>query len=96
MSVTTVGTFDANESLADAFRGIAAKIIAKKAQTTPRAAENWQAGVNGPGWRATVWMLNDDELCTRLLEAAGRADLARADETIASLKAALRVALEEK
>jgi hypothetical protein len=34
-------------------------------------------------------MLNDDELCAKLLEAAGRGDLARSAETIAALKAAL-------
>ena len=93
---TFTGTFDANTSLAESLRGLGAKIIAKVAQTTPRTVENWQAGANGPTWRATVAMLNDDELCARLLEAAGRSDLAHADETIASLKAALRVALEGK
>lgn len=83
------GTFDANISLAEHLRGLAAKVVAKIAQTTPRAVENWQAGANGPTWRATVAMLNDDELCARLLEAAGRGDLARSAETIAALKAAL-------
>lgn len=86
---TLTGTFDANLSLADAFRGLAAKWIARKAQTTPRTAENWLAGQNGPAWRATVAMLNDDELCVRLLEAAGRGDLARHQETIAALKAVI-------
>lgn len=90
MSMTATGTFDANASLAEALRGFAAKFIARKAQTTPRTAENWQAGQNGPTWRATVAMLNDDELCAKLLEAAGRGDLARSAETIAHLKAALR------
>lgn len=83
------GTWDANASLADALRGLAAKIIARKAQTTPRTAENWLAGENGPTWAKTVAMLNDDELCARLLEAAGRGDLARSAETIAALKKAL-------
>ena len=83
------GTWDVNHTLADALRGLGAKLIARKAQTTPRTAENWLAGENGPGWRATVAMLNDDELCARLLEAAGRGDLARSAETIAHLKAAL-------
>lgn len=83
------GTWDANLSLAEALRGLAAKLIARKAQTTPRTAENWLAGENGPRWRATVAMLNDDELCSRLLDAAGRGDLARSAETIAALKAAL-------
>lgn len=86
---TLTGTFDANTSLAESLRGLGAKIIARVAQTTPRTVENWQAGANGPTWRATVAILNDDELCARLLEAAGRADLARHQETIAALKAAL-------
>lgn len=84
-----VGTFDANTSLADALRGIASKVVAKIAQTTPRTVENWQAGQNGPTWRATVAMLNDDELCAKLLEAAGRTDLAHAQETITALRTAL-------
>lgn len=83
------GTWDANTSLADALRGLGAKILARKAQTSPRTAENWLAGDNGPTWKHTVAMLNDDELCARLLEAAGRGDLARSAETIAALKAAL-------
>lgn len=86
---TVAGTFDANDVLADSLRGLAAKVVAKIAQTTPRTVENWQAGQNGPTWRATVAMLNNDELCARLLEAAGRGDLARHQETIAALKAAL-------
>lgn len=90
---TFAGTFDANLSLADSLRGIAAKLIARKAQTTPRTAENWLAGENGPTWRATVAMLNDDELCARLLEAAGRPDLAHdakrraAEKLLAALNA---------
>lgn len=87
--ITLAGTFDANESLAEHLRGIGTKFVARIAQTTPRTVENWQAGANGPGWRATVAMLNDDELCARLLEAAGRGDLARHQETIAALKAAV-------
>lgn len=83
------GTFDANISLADALRGLGAKFVARIAQTTPRTVENWQAGQNGPTWRATVAMLNDEELCVRLLEAAGRGDLAKHQQTIAALKAAL-------
>jgi hypothetical protein len=34
-------------------------------------------------------MLHDDELCARLLEAAGRGDLAHAQETITALRKAL-------
>lgn len=83
------GTWDANTSLAAALRGFGAKILARKAQTSPRTAENWLAGENGPTWKNTVAMLQDDELCARLLKAAGRGDLARSAETIAALKAAL-------
>lgn len=86
---TYAGTWDANASLADALRGFAVKVLAKKAQTSPNTAKNWLAAENGPGWRATVAMLNDDELCARLLEAAGRGDLARSAETIAALKAVI-------
>src|SRR5262245_36188486 len=73
---TFAGTWDANASLAEWLRGLPAKMIARKAQTTTRTAENWLAGENGPTWSKTVAMLNDDELCARLLEAAGRGDLA--------------------
>lgn len=86
---TYAGTWDANTSLADALKGFAVKILAKKAQTSPHTAKNWLAGENGPTWKNTVAMLNDDELCSRLLEAAGRGDLAKHQETIAALKAAL-------
>jgi hypothetical protein len=65
-------------------------MLARKAGgASPRTAENWLSGENGPAWKHTVAMLNDDDLCARLLEAAGRADLARAQETIVALKAAL-------
>lgn len=94
--VSLAGTFDANLSLAEHLRGLAAKFVARIAQTTPRTVENWQAGCNGPGWRATVAMLNDDELCSRLLEAAGRSDLAHAQETITALRTALGMVNEGK
>lgn len=38
---TFAGTFDANLSLADALRGLAAKWIARKAQTTPQSRRSW-------------------------------------------------------
>jgi len=87
--VSLAGTYDANLSLAEHLRGVAAKFVARVAQTTPRTVENWQSGCNGPTWRATVAMLNDDELCSRLLEAAGRGDLAHAQQTITALRTAL-------
>lgn len=84
-----VSTFHANNTLADALRRFGAKILARKAGTSPRTAENWVSAKAAPTWRHTVAMLNDDELCKALLEAAGRGDLARHQETIAALKAAL-------
>jgi hypothetical protein len=90
MSAIAVTTFAANESLAEKLRGFGAKVLARRAGgASPRTAENWLSGENGPAWKHTVAMLNDDELCACLLEAAGRGDLARSAETIAALKAAL-------
>jgi len=65
------------------------KAIARRIGVSPRTVENWKEGENGPTWKHAVAMLNDDELCSRLLEAAGRGDLAKHQETIAALKAAL-------
>lgn len=87
---TLAASFDANQALAEALRGLKAKLLAIRARTSPRTAENWLQATNGPTWKHTVAMLNDDELCARLLAAAGREDLARSAETIAHLKAALR------
>lgn len=75
--------------LVDAFRGLRAKVLAIRLRISPRTTEKWLDGTNAPTWKHTVIMLNDDELCVRLLEAAGRGDLARSAETIAALKAAL-------
>lgn len=82
-------TFEANHTLADALRAFGAKVLARKAGTSPRTAENWCAGRAAPTWKHAVAMLNDDELCARLLEAAGRSDLAHAQETIVALRTAL-------
>ena len=65
------------------------KTIAKRIGASPRTIDNWRDGENGPTWKHTVAMLNDEELCARLLEAAGRADLANAQETITALRRAL-------
>ena len=90
MNTLTLTTFDVNETLATKLKGFGAKSLARKAGgVSTRTAENWLAGENGPAWKHTVAMLNDDELCARVLEAAGRGDLARSAETIAALKAAL-------
>lgn len=88
--MVAITTFDANETLADKLKGFCAKVLARRAGgASTRTAENWLAGENGPTWKHTVAMLNDDELCARLLEAAGRGDLARSAETIAALKAVI-------
>lgn len=89
MTSIAFNTFDVNETLAEKLRGFGAKILARKAGASPRTAENWLQAENGPTWKHTVAMLNDDELCARLLEAAGRGDLARAQETITALKAVI-------
>ncbi len=90
MTVAALSTYDANETLAERLKGFGAKLLARRAGgASTRTAENWLAGENGPTWKHTVAMLNDDELCKALLEAAGRGDLARSAETIAHLKAAL-------
>lgn len=79
-----VATLDANTSLADALRHFSAKWIARRVRTSSRTAENWLAGENGPTWKHTVAMLNDDELCALLLEAAGRDDLAHQAKVMAA------------
>ncbi len=90
MTALALSTFDCAESLAGKLQRFSAKALARKAGTSTRTAENWKAGENGPTWKHTVAMLQDDELCARLLEAAGRGDLARSAETIAALKAVIR------
>jgi len=82
-------TFDFTETLGEKLRRFSAKYIARSAGTNVRTAENLREGRNGPSWPTTARMLQDDELCKALLEAAGRGDLARSAETIAALKAAL-------
>lgn len=81
-----VSTFEANNVLADALRRFGAKILARKVGTSPRTAENWVAAKAAPTWKHTVAMLNDDELCALLLEAAGRGDLAHEAKVIAARK----------
>lgn len=72
------------------------KAIASRIGASPKTVENWKDGANGPTWRHAVAMLNDDELCSRLLEAAGRGDLAHAQETITALRTALGMVNEGK
>ena len=89
MSSVALSTFEANNRLADGLRRFGAKLLSRAAGTSPRTAENWCAGNAAPTWKHTAAMLNDDDLCAALLRAAGRDDLASAQETIAALKAAL-------
>lgn len=88
-SAVVHSTFDLAAGLANMLRPYTPKAIARRIGASPRTVENWKEGENGPTWKHAVAMLNDDELCSRLLEAAGRGDLAKHQETIAALKAAL-------
>lgn len=90
VSTVAIGnTFELAARWIEVLRPYTPKAIAKRLGVSSRTVEKWQDGANGPTWKHTVAMLNDDELCTKLLEAAGRGDLARSAETIAALKAAL-------
>lgn len=88
-SLAVGSTYDLAARWPDLLRKFSPRAIAQRIGASPRTVENWKDGANGPTWKHTVSMLNDDELCARLLEAAGRGDLARSAETIAALKAAL-------
>lgn len=74
---------------AEALRSFSAKVIARKAHASPRTVEGWKQGKSVPQGRHVLAMLSDDELCARLLEAAGKSDLANAQETITALRKAL-------
>lgn len=84
-----IRTLSVNEAIGDALRNWSAKFVAQRIKTSVRTVEDWREGRSGPQAKHFVAMLQDDELCARLLEAAGRGDLARSAETIAALKAAL-------
>lgn len=88
-SVAIGSTFDLAAGLKEFFRPYTPKAIAERIGASPRTVDNWRDGENGPTWRHTVAILNDDELCARLLQAAGRSDLAHAQETITALRMAL-------
>lgn len=88
-SVAIGSTYDLAARWPDLLRKFSPRAIAQRIGASPRTVENWKDGANGPTWKHTVAMLNDDELCVRLLEAAGRLDLAQSAETIAALKRAL-------
>ena len=63
-------------------KGLKPKWIAERIGASHRTVENWQDGDNGPTWKYTVAMLNDDVLAPLVLTAAGREDLAKHDEIL--------------
>lgn len=83
--MNTTATLD--NPFMDALRHWSAKFVARRIDASPRTVENWRDGRSIPTGRHIIAMLNDDELCARLLEAAGRGDLARTAERIAAEKA---------
>lgn len=89
VSSVAIRTLSVNEAIGEALRGWSAKFVARRIKTSTRTVEAWREGRSGPQAKHFVAMLQDDELCARLLEAAGRGDLARSAETIAALKRAL-------
>lgn len=89
VSSVAIRTLSVNEAIGEALRTWSAKFVARKLKTSTRTVEAWREGRSGPQAKHFVAMLQDDELCARLLEAAGRGDLARHQQTIAHLKAAL-------
>ena len=85
----TTATFDANSFFADAFKGFTPKALAMRLQASTRTTEKWLRGDNMPTGAHVAAMLCDDELCARLLKAAGKTDPAHAQETIVALRTAL-------
>jgi hypothetical protein len=78
MTAVAIGnTFALASRWVDILRGMKPKAIAERIGASHRTVENWQDGENGPAWRHTVAMLNDDEMAPMLLRAAGRIDLAK-------------------
>lgn len=89
VSSVAIRTLSVNEAIGDALRGWSAKFVARRIKTSTRTVEAWREGKAGPQAKHFVAMLQDDELCARLLAAAGRPDLADSAATIAKLRAAL-------
>ena len=86
----TATTWSATESLKAAFEKFPSKALATRAGTNERTAENWRRGENGPSWPIVVRMLQDPELGPAILRAAGRDDLADAEQVLEKLRAAKR------
>jgi len=89
VNTVAIRTLSVNEAIGDALRTWSTKFVAKRVKTSVRTVEAWREGRAGPQAKHFVAMLQDEVLCAKLLEAAGRGDLARSAETIAALKAAL-------
>jgi len=89
VNAVAIRTMSVNEAIGEALRGVKSKFIAGRVKTNLRTVENWKQAKTGPQAKHFVAMLQDDELCARLLEAAGRGDLAHAQQTIAALRTAL-------
>lgn len=87
---STATTWSATDALREAFRAWPTKFLASRAGTNERTAENWKRGENGPSWSIVVRMLQDEELAPALLRAAGREDLADAEQVLEKLRAAKR------
>lgn len=87
-AAAAVTTWSATDALRDAFRNWPTKFLANRAGTNERTAENWKRGENGPSWPIVVRMLQDEELAPALLRAAGREDLADAEQILEKLRAA--------
>lgn len=92
----SVVTFDAPGVFADAFKGLTPKVLAMRLKASARTTEKWLRGDNMPTGAHVIAMLRDDELCARLLKAAGQTDPAHAQETIVALRTALGMVNEGK
>lgn len=93
-AAASVTTWSATEALKNAFKEWPTKILANRAGTNERTAENWRRGENGPSWSMVVRMLQDQELAPALLRAAGREDLADVDQVREKIRAARKALLE--
>jgi hypothetical protein len=89
MSSVAIRTLSVNESIAEALKGWPTNSIVSIVKTSKRTVENWKQARTGPQAKHMAAMMSDDELCAALLAALGRRDVARHQETIAALKAAL-------
>lgn len=85
-----ISTHSINEAFADMLQPFSAKEIAQRiCLPSWRTVENWKQRKTSPQAKHVIAMLDDDELCERLLKMAGKGDLAHAGATIAALRTAL-------